>query len=90
MIVALQTHPEVAADLLQTAPRGANILRILSLLKEFGADLRPTFPEVDDPELKTHFFIDVADSRAAKTLASRLAAVPGVEAAYVKPREEVP
>lgn len=90
MIIALQTQPEIAAGLLQTAVRGANTRRILSLLEEFGADLQPTFPKVDDPELKTHFFIDVADSRAAKTLASRLAAVPGIEAAYVKPREEAP
>jgi hypothetical protein len=43
-----------------------------------------------DPELSTFFSIDAHHTDRADELADRLRALPGVEAAYVKPADEPP
>lgn len=90
MIVALQAQPKIAGRLLRMTPGDEPIERIRSLLARFNVALQPTFPQVDDPELRTHFYVEVADPQAAETLASSLAQDPDIEAAYVKPREAAP
>jgi hypothetical protein len=55
-----------------------------------GSALRPTHPDTSDPELRRYFALDIADSSSASLTRERLAATPGVEAAYIKPEEAPP
>lgn len=90
MIVALQTTPGIGSDLRQSTPKQAASHRVLAIVQQFQSQLQPTFPQGDDPELNSHFFVEIADPDEAETLVASLMKTPGVEAAYLKPREEAP
>lgn len=47
-------------------------------------------PDTSDPALASFFAIEVADSREAAGLVDRLLADSAVEAAYIKPDDELP
>ena len=52
--------------------------------------MRPLSPGAWDPQLSRYFVVDVPDPAEAVALRERLSALPGVEAAYVKPADALP
>lgn len=63
---------------------------IVEALAQLGHRLVQVHPGVDDPALRTQFFIEVPDSAAAEAVISSLGTNPHVRGAYVKPAEELP
>lgn len=59
------------------------------LAREFELALEPMHPRSEDRTLSTYFSADVPDERVEEVL-GRLRASPAVEAAYVKPADELP
>ena len=63
---------------------------LLSAVHEIGVALEPTHPDTRDPHLQTFFTIEVADPYEAKRVINRLQRCSAVEAAYLKPADELP
>ena len=63
---------------------------IVKALAQLGHLLSQVHPGVDDPALRTQFFVEVPDSTAAEAVISSLRPIPHVRGAYVKPAEELP
>lgn len=59
-------------------------------LGAYGSSLQPVHPDTSDSELRRYFALEIAESSAAEATRKRLATVPGVEAAYIKPAEAPP
>lgn len=68
-------------------PAAAGVAR---LAREFGATLSQLHPGSADPNLGRYFVASVPHPARAEALAARLRALPGVDAAYVKPAGEAP
>jgi hypothetical protein len=47
-------------------------------------------PGSQDPQLATHFIVEVPDEKSAEELKARLLSTKGVVGAYIKPRDELP
>jgi hypothetical protein len=47
-------------------------------------------PGADDADLQTYFLVHLQDPEAAQDLLHRLQQMPGIEAAYMKPPDELP
>lgn len=90
MIVAVQTVPSIAADLLKKPPTLTGSLQIVALARRFHTTLQSTFSHVPDTTLQSHFFMEVSDLAVAEELVALLKKAKGVEAAYVKPHDEAP
>ena len=90
MIVAVQTNPSITADLLKNSPAQASSRQIVALARRFHTTLQSTFSQVSDSALQSHFFLEVGDQAVAEELVALLRKAKGVEAAYVKPHDEVP
>ena len=85
MRVTLQLTPAAArrARAPRTRSTGGNVLPWLAY------SLQPVHPTTQDPELETFFTIDVREPGEAAELARRLREDPCVEAAYIKPDDEL-
>ena len=84
MQVTVQVQPQVAAALLSQVPETSEARDLLKELDSHDLKLHPLHPGVDDPALSSQFALEAEDQHA-EAIAGRLRALPGVEAAYVKP-----
>ncbi len=64
--------------------------QLLRTANELDVVLEPIHPGAEDPYLAPYFKVEVADLAAAEHLISRLQGNTAIEAAYVKPLEELP
>ena len=55
-----------------------------------GVALQPMHPGTDDPDLMRFFTVEVPDGASAEQLIARIQHDPEVEAAYLKPPDEMP
>ncbi len=63
---------------------------LLRLMRELGLTLEPMHPLAEEPELQTYFTVEVPDAQMAEPIAQRLRGCAAVEAAYLKPMDELP
>lgn len=63
---------------------------LLSVAEELGVLLEPMHPGTDDPLLTPYFTIEAADSISAERIIAHLRRSRAIEAAYVKPPDELP
>ena len=63
---------------------------LLSSLAQLGVDLQPTHPDIDEPLLLPYFQVEVPDEGTAQKVLEQLKKSVEVEAAYVKPADELP
>ena len=59
-------------------------------LDELGVALEPLHPGIDDEQLATYYAAELATPQAGAKVVERLRSVPGITAAYVKPRIALP
>jgi hypothetical protein len=86
--ITVKASPEhVAALHAEASTPEARALR--ETLDEQGVSLSPMHPSVDDPALASYFTVDVDDSRVDAVL-DALHSSAAIEAAYVKPADELP
>ena len=60
------------------------------IVEEFGVVLEPLHPDTEDPSLISYFTIEVPDHATADRVIARLLQSKGIEAAYLKPPDELP
>jgi hypothetical protein len=72
----------------QVAPPA--LQQVLRILDELGLTLTPIHPGATDPLLAPYFIVEVRDADQAGQVIERLRQIPAVEAAYVKPPDELP
>lgn len=63
---------------------------LLGLLNEWGVTVTPLHSDTADPELQTYFVMDLPDDGSAEEILGHLRDMAGVEAAYVKPPDDLP
>ncbi len=90
MQVTVQVSADVARALHQQGPPTAESEAPLRLIETFGLTLEPMHPDTDDPNLQSYFTVEVLDHATAQRVIDRLRQSEAVEAAYVKPPDELP
>jgi len=80
-----------AARALQGPPSAAQRANpLLDFLVQHNLALAPMHKGAADPELRSFYVMELPDSVNPDLLLDRLRSMPGVEAAYVKPPDELP
>ena len=90
MQVIIQVSADVAGALHQKSPSTVESQAIVGALEEAGLILEPMHPNTDDPTLQSFFIVEVHDQETAQQVIDRLQSLDGIEAAYVKPPDEMP
>lgn len=77
---------------IQVAPGLANNIAgpLAAAVAELGLKLKPMHPFSGDASLSRYYLVEVPDGPKAERIIERLRAVPGVEAAYIKPPDAMP
>ncbi len=88
VIIKLQTDAALAIG--KKLPPNDKVAEILATAKEAGVELKPLHPGVRDQSLMTYYYVDVPPYSNAEDIASRFRACKAVEAAYIKPPDELP
>lgn len=90
-VIVVAVSPDVASMLHRGDAAGSiEATTLLDLVSRLGGVLRPQHPRVDDPSLARWFLLEGPDDARAAQTAEALRDHPAVEAAYVKPSEELP
>lgn len=90
MQVTVQVSANVARTLHQRGPPTAESEALLRTIETFGLALEPMHRDTDDPNLQSYFIVEVPDHATAQCVMDRLQQSETVEAAYVKPPDELP
>lgn len=90
MQITIQLEGETAHQLRHRQPPNEVTRELLSVVDELRVELQPIHIGTSDGELAKYFSVDVSDGQMAETVRGTLASCRGVEAAYVKPADELP
>ena len=90
MQIVVQLEAGTARLFRQQRREAAAANELAQVLAQSGLTLQALHPNSGDPVLSGFFHIDVQDQDIAARVIERLLQVPGVEAAYLKPRDEAP
>jgi hypothetical protein len=90
MQVILRVRPELALALHGRQLSSSESEEILQTATELGVTLSPMHPGTEDPSLASYFTIEVPERATAEEVIARLNHCHGVEAAYLKPPDELP
>lgn len=90
MQVTVQVSANVARVLHQRSPPTAESKALLRMIETFGLALCPMHRDSDDPNLQSYFTVEVPDYATAQRVTDRLRQSGAIEAAYVKPPDELP
>jgi hypothetical protein len=88
--VVVELEASVARSLHGVAPATPESEAIAQLAAQSGAALEPMHPQIEDPALVPFFTITAPDRTTADQLIQNLRQRRSVEAAYVKPPDEMP
>lgn len=84
IIITLQ----VSVDTVEALHEGKSSL--LEVAQDLGVTLEPLHPNTQDPHLRRFFTVRVPNAADGKQLINILRRCQGIEAAYVKPPDELP
>jgi hypothetical protein len=91
MNVVIKVRKEIAVpNLDKLHPQNEEALELSKAAEELGVELRQMHPSVKDSVLASYYVVEVSDSREAARVAERFRVCRAVEAAYVKPPDELP
>ncbi|NVD96477.1 hypothetical protein [Massilia sp. BJB1822] len=90
MQIVVQLEAGTARLFQQQRREEAAASELAQVLAQWGLALQALHPGSSDPVLSGFFHIDVQDQDSAARAIERLLQVGGVEAAYLKPRDETP
>jgi hypothetical protein len=90
MQVVVQVSANVARALNQRGPPTAEAEALSKAIETFGLTMEPMHRTTDDPNLQKYFIVEVPGQAAAQRVMDRLQQSEAVEAAYVKPHNELP
>jgi hypothetical protein len=81
---------DVALSLQKKQPITNASEELLQTVAELGVELKPINPGMDDPHLAPYFTVDVPDIAIAEQVIAQLQHCKEIEAAYLKPQDEMP
>lgn len=90
MKVTVHVRPEADLKVSNEQQATPQAKEIAETAKELGVMLEPMHPNVDDPRLANSFAVEVPDAATAGRVIDRLQNLAAIEAAYVKPSDELP
>lgn len=88
--VVIIVSADVARPLQQRGSPTAGSQELLMIAEELGVLLEPMHPDSDDPLLAPYFMAEVPDSATAEWVITHLRKSKAIEAAYLKPPDELP
>ncbi len=90
MQITLQLDTQTAHEIRHRQPPGPAARELLSAIDALEVTLDSVHPGVSDPELGRYYSVEVVDAATGEQIRERLARCVGVEAAYIKPADEMP
>lgn len=90
MYVTIRVRTDVALALHQRQQHTAASEELLQIANELDVVLEPLHPDTEDPYLVRYFTVKVSDSATAERVIARLHHCKAIEAAYLKPPDEMP
>lgn len=81
---------DVALSLHKLKPATQVSRELQQISGELGVVLKPMHPGAQDPLLAPYFIMDVSDPAAADRIIARFQQCKAIEAAYLKPLDEMP
>ena len=90
MQVVVQVKAEVADTLHERGSATTESKDLLGTVDGLGFSLEPLHSDTDDPLLRTFFMVDVPDRATAELVTANLRGCKAVQAAYLKPPDEMP
>ena len=90
MQVTVQVSADAACALQIRSPPTKESEELLRIIETFGFTLEPMHCDTDDANLQRYFIVEVPDHVTAQRVIERLLQSKAIEAAYVKPPDEMP
>jgi hypothetical protein len=94
MRVIVQLRPDAATELQRGEGAAPEVTEETKALQDAAAELKvrlePLHPGQTHPLLSSYFMVEVPDQKTSEKVIDRLLRIPIVEAAYVKPDEQLP
>jgi len=90
MHVTVQVSADVARTLHERGSPTTGSQELLQTAEELRVVLEPMHPGAEDPHLAPYFTVEVPDSATAEQVIARLQHCKAIEAAYLKPPDELP
>jgi hypothetical protein len=88
--VTVQVSPRAAKGLRDPASATPEAEELRGRVEQLGLSLQEMHPGTEDPALAEFLIIEVPDPQTGERVATALRDCPGVEAAYMKPSDELP
>jgi hypothetical protein len=90
-LITVKVSKEITGRLQKRKPSTNQLLNeLLTVEKDLGVLLEPLHPGAEDTYLSPYFKVKVPDHATAKRVINRLLNCKAVEAAYLKPSNELP
>jgi hypothetical protein len=90
MHVTIRLRPDAALTLHGRQPPTSESEELLQTVEQLGMRLEPMHPGAAEPHLASYFTVEVQDPATAERMIARLQHCPAIEAAYLKPPDELP
>ena len=91
MLITVKVSKKVTDSLQKRKPSTSQLLNeLLTVEKDLDISLEPLHPGAEDPYLSPYFKVKVSDHATATKVINRLLNCKAVEAAYLKPSDELP
>ena len=84
MDIVVRLAPE-KATYVRDGASSAGMVAVESLLAEFGAELSPQFPGIEDADLATFYLVSGVPDEASERVLNALLELDEVDAAYAQP-----
>jgi hypothetical protein len=84
-----QTVSKELNEALDKKKTSANAKKIIDAVQKLKGKIKPLHPGIDDSTLASYFIVEIANSADSKEAITALNQLPGITAAYVKPKEEL-
>lgn len=90
MHTTIRVRPDVALTLHRQQPSTTASEELLQTAEQLGVVLEPMHPGAEDPHLAPYFVVEIPDPATAERVIARLKHCKAIEAAYLKPPDELP
>ena len=90
MQITVKVSADIGRSIHQRSPSTTESAELLRIVEAFGVTLEPMHPGTADPNLMSYFIVEVPDAETAQRVINRLQQSKAIEAAYLKPPDEVP
>jgi hypothetical protein len=88
--ITVRVTEDVARAIHQKGPSTTESEELFKVTNELGVLLNPMHPDVEDSILASFFIVEVPDKTTADRVITHLQQSKAIEAAYVKPPDELP